>query len=258
MQNIANRIAWITGGGTGLGRALALRLARDGWQVAISGRRPEPLDEVRALATELTGGILPLAVDVTDRDAMRAAARTIERTLGPLHLVVLNAGIFTPFRPDRDFDAAVFEAHFSVNVMGVVNGIDAVLPCLRQRRSGHVVLVSSASGYRGLPLAAPYAATKAALINLAESLKFPFDRMNIAISVAAPGWVRTPLTEDNRFPMPFILDASVAAERVYDGILRGRFEIAFPRRLTWPLKLLRCLPYALYFPLMKRIMRRRR
>lgn len=256
MQDIANRIAWITGGGSGMGRALALRLAREGWQVAVSGRRAEPLDEVRALAGELAGNILPVPVDVTDREAMQAAAERIETELGPLHLVVLNAGVFNAHRADKDFDPESFDRHFAVNYTGVINGIHAALPGLKQRRSGHFVIVSSVSGYRGLPLAAPYASSKAALINLAESLKFHFDRLNITTTVATPGFVETPLTEQNAFPMPFIVDPNVAADRLYRGIERGRFEITFPRRFTWLLKLFRVLPYALYFPLVKRATRR--
>lgn len=256
MNTISNRIAWITGGGTGIGRALALRLAREGWQVAVSGRRPERLEEVRAISGELAGRVYPVRVDVTDRDGMVAAAAEIERELGPIHLVVLNAGMFETVRPDKVFDPAVFDRHFDVNVIGVINGIHAALPGLKARRSGHVVIVSSVSGYRGLPLAAAYGASKAALINLAESLKFHFDRLNITTSIANPGFVETPLTESNRFPMPFLIDSAEAAERLYKGIMQGRFEIAFPRRMAWTLKVMRCLPYRLYFALMKRTMRR--
>lgn len=251
-MTISNRIAWITGGGTGIGRALALRLAREGWQVAVSGRRPETLDEVRVDARELAGNILPLPVDVTDRAAMSAAAARIEEELGPLHLVVLNAGIFEAFRADKDFDASAFERHFAVNCMGVINGINAALPGLKARRSGHFVIVASVSGYRGLPLAAPYSSSKAALINLAESLKFHFDRMNIITTVVNPGFVDTPLVSQNRFTMPFIIDATEAADRIYRGIERQVFEIAFPRRVELLLKLMRCLPYRLYFWLMKK------
>lgn len=255
MNTISNRIAWITGGGTGIGRALALRLAREGWQVAISGRRPERLEEVRAIGGELAGRVYPVQVDVTDRAGMVAAAAEIERELGPIHLVVLNAGMFETVRPDKAFDPAVFDRHFDVNVIGVINGINAALPGLKARRSGHFVIVSSVSGYRGLPLAAAYGASKAALISLAESLRFHFDRLNITTTIANPGFVETSLTENNRFPMPFLIDSAEAAERLYKGIMQGRFEIAFPRRMAWTLKVMRCLPYSLYFALMKRTRR---
>lgn len=252
MDTLANRIAWVTGGGTGIGRATALRLARDGWAVAVSGRREEPLQEVAEAATELEGSILPVPLDVTDREACVAAARRIEDELGPLHLVVLNAGTFTRFNALKDFDAPAFDKHFAVNFFGVINGINAALPLLKQRMSGHLVIVSSVSGYRGLPLAAPYGSSKAALINLAESLRFDLEPAGIRITVVNPGFVDTPLTEQNRFAMPAITDTSVAADRIVDGIYRGRFEITFPRRFTWFLKLLRMLPYGLYFPVMRK------
>lgn len=252
MARISNRVAWITGGGTGIGRALALRFAREGWQVAISGRREQPLLETRDAAGELAGNILPVPADVTDREAMKAAAERIEAELGPLHLVVLNAGTYEALRPEKEFLPEAFEKHFAVNYFGVINGINAALPFLKQRKSGHFVIVASVSGYRGLPLAAPYGSSKAALINLAESLKFHFDRLNIATTLVNPGFVDTPLTEQNAFAMPFVIDAAAAADRMYAGITKSKFEISFPRRFTFQLKLLRCLPYALYFRLMKK------
>ena len=252
MDSLANRIAWITGGGTGIGRAVALRLARDGWIVAISGRREEPLQAVVDEASELEGRIHAVPCDVTDRDACTRAAQQIEEEIGPLHLVILNAGTFTRFKPLEDFDAASFDKHYAVNFFGVINGINAALPLLKQRRSGHIVIISSVSGYRGLPLAAPYGSSKAALINLAESLKFDLASAGIDITVVNPGFVDTPLTEQNRFSMPAITDTAVAADRIVNGIYRGKFEITFPRRFTYFLQLLRMLPYRLYFPIMRK------
>lgn len=251
-MELSNRIAWITGGGSGIGRAVALRLARDGWQVAISGRRQEPLEEVAEQARELRGSILPMPLDVTDRERCMQVAAEIEQQLGPLHLVILNAGIYTKFEPLKDFDAAAFDRHYAVNFFGVINGLNATLPQLKRRRTGHVVFVSSVSGYRGLPLAAPYGSSKAALINLAESLHFDLEPAGIDVTVVNPGFVETPLTDQNRFSMPAITDTTVAAERIVKGIYRKRFEITFPRRFTYILKLLRLLPYRLYFPVMRK------
>lgn len=250
-ERIANRIAWITGGGSGIGRAVALRLARDGWQVAISGRRPEPLEETRENARELAGEILPVPVDVTDREAMRQAAATITETWGPVHLCILNAGTFSAFDAGKDFDAASFDRHYAVNFFGVINGIQAVLPQMRELRTGHLVIISSVSGYSGLPLAAPYGSSKAALINLAESLRFDLEPLGIRTTIVNPGFVETPLTEQNKFRMPAIISTQEAAERICAGIERGQFEITFPRRLSWFLKLMRILPYRLYFPIMR-------
>jgi len=244
------KTAWITGGGTGIGRALALRLARAGWRVAISGRRPEPLEDTAAAAAGLDGEILALPADVTDADSVRAAVASIHERFGPIGLAVMNAGMFKPLKL-RDFNTASFEAHFNVNVLGAVRGIEAVLPDMLDR-GGRIVLVASVAGYRGLPTAGPYGATKAALINLAETLHMELGRRKVQVSVVNPGFVETPLTEKNRFPMPALITPEVAAERMYAGILSGRFETTFPRRFTWFLKFLRCLPYALYFPLIKK------
>lgn len=249
MQADHTPLAWITGGGTGIGRALALKLAARGWRVVISGRRPEPLRETAALAA---GRIETLALDVTDPATVRRAVADIETRFGPVALAVLNAGMFEPVKLDN-FRAETFAAHMQVNYLGVVNGLDALLPYLRQRKTGHVVLVASVAGYRGAPLASAYGPTKAALINLAESLKYLLQREGIRISVCNPGFVDTPMTEQNRFPMPFLMPVDDAAEALYRGIRQQKFEIAFPTRFVLILKFLRCLPYWLYFPLMRRM-----
>jgi short-subunit dehydrogenase len=136
--------------------------------------------------------------------------------------------------------------------MGAVNGIAAVLPGFLARRAGHIAVVSSVAGYRGLPQAAAYGPTKAALINLCEALKPDLDRYQVRISVINPGFIRTPLTDLNEFPMPFLMEADVAARRIVRGLDAGKFEITFPRRFTFMLKVARMLPYALYFPMVKR------
>ncbi|MGE5625045.1 MAG: SDR family NAD(P)-dependent oxidoreductase [Bacillota bacterium] len=242
-------LAWITGGGTGIGRALALRLASHGWSVVVSGRRREPLEETAAQAP---GRIHTWPLDVTDLEAVRRAVPAIEAAHGPIALAVLNAGMYEGVKLDG-FKAPVFEAHMRVNYLGVVNSMDALLPSMRERKSGHMVLVASVAGYRGLPLASAYGPTKAALINLAESCKSLFERAGLKISVCNPGFVDTPLTENNTFPMPFLMEVDTAAAALERGIEKGKFEIAFPTRFVLILKFLRALPYVLYFPLIKRV-----
>ena len=139
--------------------------------------------------------------------------------------------------------------------MGVVHGLAAAMPAFIQRRAGHIAVMSSVAGYRGLPTAAGYGATKAALTNMCESLKPELDGHGVAITVINPGFVRTPLTDRNAFTMPFLMEPGAAAGRVIAGLDARRFEITFPRRFTWTLKLLRCLPYALYFPVTRRLAR---
>jgi len=145
---------------------------------------------------------------------------------------------------------------FELNFMGTVHGLDALLPRMIARGRGRIAVVSSSAGFCGLPRAAGYGATKAALITLCESLKFDLDPLGVAIQVVTPGFVRTPLTDLNDFPMPFIIDADAAADRLVAGLYQDVFEITFPRRFTGLIKLLRWLPYCLYFPLVRAITRR--
>jgi len=250
MRNMQTRgLAWITGGGTGIGRALAMQLAADGWQVVVSGRRAEPLRET---ASQAPDAIHPWPLDVTDLPAVRRAVAEIEARHGPIVLAVLNAGMYQPVKLDR-FKAEVLAEHMQVNYQGVVNGMDALLPGMRKRHTGHMVLVASVAGYRGLPLASGYGPTKAALINLAESLKYLFEKEGLRISVCNPGFVETPLTEGNKFPMPFLMQVDDAAAALKRGIYAGKFEIAFPTRFVLILKFMRALPYWAYFPLIKRM-----
>ena len=140
-----------------------------------------------------------------------------------------------------------------VNYMGVVNGLDAVLATLIHRRQGHIAIVSSVAGYGGLPNAAAYGATKAALINLCESLYTQLGDYGVMISVINPGFVRTPLTDRNKFPMPFLMEPKEAAKVIFSGMAKKKFEIAFPRMFVLILKFLKILPYSLYFTLVKKI-----
>lgn len=246
MARNASGCVWITGASSGIGRALALKLARQGRVVAASARS---LHELAGLAEEarLVGGIAQAyPLDVTDRAATAAAARQITADLGPIRCAVFAAGTHVAVELDT-FDAAVFRQLVEVNLMGVVHGLEAVLPAMMTARAGHIAIVSSVAGYRGLPTAAAYGATKAALINMAEALKLDCDRVGIRLQLIDPGFVRTPLTDRNPFPMPFLIEADLAAERIAAGLASRRFEITFPKRFTWLLKLMRILPYAPYF-----------
>jgi short-subunit dehydrogenase len=243
--------AWITGGGTGIGRALALHMARKGWQVAISGRREAPLRETQAMAQDALGKIECFTCDVTDHAGMLKTIGQIEASLGEIDMVVLNAGTYAGEKEQR-FSVDLFREVYDTNVMGVVHGIDAVLPGFYARKSGQIVIVASVAGYSGLPVAAAYGSSKAALINMAESLRLDLEPKGVTVTLVCPGFVRTPLTDQNTFPMPFLMDADDAARQMYDGLLSGSFEVTFPKALAVPLKLMRMLPYALYFPLARK------
>jgi NADP-dependent 3-hydroxy acid dehydrogenase YdfG len=239
---------WITGASAGIGRALALRLAREARPVAISARGQAALAELAALAPDK---LFPFPLDVTDRAAVRDAVAAIAARFGQIDLAVLNAGTHRPMSAES-FSSDTVRHLLEVNVMGVAHGLEALLPAMIARRGGQIAVVSSVAGWRGLPTSAAYGASKAALHNLVESLRFDADRLGIKLQLINPGFVKTPLTDRNPFPMPFLISAEAAAERIAAGLGRDCFEITFPRRFTWRLKLLRMLPYRWYFPLVRR------
>lgn len=246
------RTAWITGAGSGIGRALALRLAAEGTGVAATARTAGALEELAAQAAGLPGKILPFPADVTDPEAMERTVAAVEDSLGPIGLAVLNAGTHIPMGLE-DFSSASARSLMEVNYMGVVHGLEALLPRMRGRRSGHLAVVSSVAGYRGLPTAAAYGPTKAALINLCESLKLDCDRVGIRLQLVNPGFVATPLTAKNPFPMPDLIGTEEAAGFILRGLRSQRFEISFPRRFAHAMKALRLLPDRLYFPLIRKV-----
>ncbi len=239
---------WITGASMGIGEALALRLARDGAEIVASARSA---DKLTALAAAGGGRIVPWPVDITDHAAVQDAVTRIEAEHGPIDLAVLNAGTHRPVSA-AEFTAGGLRELMEVNVLGTAACLEALMPRMIARRSGRIAVVASVAGYRGLPTSAYYGATKAALINLTESLKFDLDRAGVTIQLVDPGFVKTPLTDRNDFPMPFLVSAEFAADRIARGLRSGRFEIAFPRAFVAILKLLRLLPYGLYFPLVGR------
>jgi len=249
----ADGCAWVTGASSGIGRAVALALARDGWRVAVSARGGDGLVSLIQETAGLNGSVHPYPLDVTNPQDVAETYAAIRRDLGPVALSILNAGIYLPVEITGHVDPAPFAQSMHVNYMGVVHCLAPLLPDLIVRRRGHVVIVSSVTGYGGLPRAAAYGPTKAALINLAECLKFDLDRSGVRISIVSPGFVDTPATAGNPFPMPFLISADEAARRILQGLQEGRFEITFPRRFTYILKFLNMLPYRVYFFLVKQV-----
>ena len=248
-------VAWITGAGKGIGRHLSLELARRGWQVAISARTASDLDQVVAEAADFPGHTTAYPADIMDAAAIEELIKNIESELGAIDLAILNAGTYIRFGA-ADLTVEAFAEQININVMGTVNCLAPVMRRMRERRSGQIGGVSSLSGYRGLPLASAYGASKAALTNMCEALKPELEAFNIGITVVHPGFVRTPLTDRNAFPMPFLMEPDVAARRIVQGIMRGRFEIAIPTRFALLMKLARCLPYAAYFAITRRVLKK--
>lgn len=243
-------VAWITGASSGIGAALAWRLAADGWTVVATARDEVALADVSAGAPG-PGSVRAFSGDVTAPAAMERLVGRIEAELGPIALAVLNAGVYLPV-DGANLDRALFERSIAVNLNGTINTLIPLVAAMRPRRAGRIAVVSSVAGYRGLPTSAAYGATKAGLINLVESLRFDLDPLGIRLQLVTPGFVDTPATRANPFPMPHLVSVDAAADRIAAGLAGNAFEITFPRRFTFQLKVLRMLPYALYFPLIAR------
>ncbi|TCT09303.1 short-subunit dehydrogenase [Tepidamorphus gemmatus] len=245
--------AWVIGASSGLGREIARQLAARGVSVAASARRADALE---VLTRDSGGAIRPYPLDIVDTSAVRAVADRIEQDLGTPDLVVQAAAVWHPFRLD-DVSADSFERSMQVNYLGSVNVVAAVLPRMRQADRGTIALIASVAGYRGLPKAAIYAPTKAALISLAECLHTELDGSGVSVRIVNPGFIATPMTARNDFPMPFLMQPDEAARRTIDGLAGRGFETAYPRRFVAVLKLMRLLPYSLYFPIIRKLVSRR-
>lgn len=245
------KTVWIVGASSGIGRALAARLHALGARVVVSSRNRQAL---QAFAVAHPGCVVK-ALDATDRQALREAAQTLCADPGGLDLAVYCAGIYTPMRATAfDLDTAL--RHQQTNYTGALHLLDAVLAHMVERarmgKPAHLSLVSSVAGYRGLPKALAYGPTKAALINLAETLYLDLHDLGIGVSVINPGFVDTPATAGNDFHMPALITAEEAALQIVQGWERGDFEIHFPKRFTRTLKMLRHLGSGLYFAAVRR------
>ncbi len=240
---------WVVGASSGIGAAIAAELQSRGARVAVSARNRDKLQKLAEGAPDRT---LVLPLDVTDAPGVRAAFAAIESAWGGLDIVLAVAGNYLPLRA-TELQAAPIGELFAVNVQGVLNVLEPVVPHLLARRGGHIAIVASVAGYRGLPKALGYGPTKAALINLAEVLYLDLAGAGVGVHIVNPGFVRTPLTDGNDFRMPALIEPEEAARETLLGLERGEFETHYPKRFTRWLKLLRVLPYRWYFPLVHRI-----
>lgn len=245
-----DKVAWILGGGTGIGAELVKQLAARGWIVAISGRRPEPLE---TLAASHAAHSYPL--DVTDFDAVKATVARIVADLGRIDLMVFSVAAWEVTKPGL-YDYESYARIMDTNLFGAMRVIDPVVTQMRAQGGGEIALVASVAGYFGLPRSAAYSSGKAAMIALAQTMRTELAPDNISVRLISPGFVRTELTAKNDFPMPFLMNADEAGRRVADGLLNSRkFEIAFPWQMVFLLKTIRVLPYPIFFWLMQRLLR---
>lgn len=235
---------WLTGASSGIGAALVQELATHGHRMVISGRRQQALDD---LAKNWPEQIHTAVADTTCRDELATLSGQLDH-FGDLDMVLLNAGT-CEYLEVADYDSSIIEANITTNLLGTARCLDIALPALRATRAkgkpATVVIVSSSAWWFPFSRAEGYGASKAALTYFAHSLRADLAAEGIEVVVVSPGFVKTPLTDRNDFPMPFMVSAEEAARRIHQGLAKGKREIAFPRRFTWSLKVLRVLPQGL-------------
>ena len=247
-------IIWITGASSGLGRELARQYAEAGHEVCVSARSTDALDELATECSSFTGAIHVFGLDITDADKADACIAGIIEAHGMPDICVLNAGTHTE-NPVSGFDRAIYQRLMDINYMGVVNCLQAIVPRYLEQQGGTIAVVSSVAGYRGLPKASAYGASKAALINMCEALQPELALHSVRLQLVNPGFVRTPLTDLNEFDMPFLMEVEDAAARMVQRVGDNSFEITFPKRFTWILKFLRMLPYAVYLRMTRNLIK---
>ena len=255
IESWAGKTVWLVGASTGIGRATASALHKAGARVIVSARGREALDQFVAEH----GRSDAIALDATDRDAMRDAAARIVSVHGRIDLAMYCAGTYKAMRATA-FELDVALSHVQVNYVGALYMLDAVLPVMQAQArlakpgqsGGHLSLVSSVAGFRGLPQSLAYGPTKAALINLAETLYLDLQPLGLGVSIINPGFVETPLTSQNAFKMPALITPEEAAREIMRGWKQGQFEIHFPKRFTFWMKAMRHLGYGSYFAAVRR------
>ena len=242
---------WITGASSGIGKALALKFAKENWNVAISARRKELLDQIAE-----NENISSFPLDVTDDNKVQEVFSNILSEFKGIDLCVFCSGAYDP-KLEQEINKQQIRKIMNINFFGVLNCVKAVEGYFKNKKKGQISIVSSVAAYRGLPNSSGYGPSKAALTNLTESLYFDFKKHNVRISLVSPGFIKTPLTSQNTFNMPFIKTPEFAADKMYNGLTKGNaFEIHFPKELTLFLKVLRVLPYRAYLFLINKFVKR--
>ena len=239
---------FITGVSSGIGYALAQKLCRDGHKVSGVARRKAQLASLETESANFKGYIC----DVTDKKALDKAVKEAKAQFGAVDVLIPNAGIYIP-QDKSVIDIEAFQKHIDVNYMAVISCLAAILPDMMERNSGHIALMASVAGYRGLPRSSAYGPTKAAIINLGEALRFDLADTKIKLQIICPGFVETEATAVNDFEMPELITAKQAADEICRGLASNQFEIAFPKSFARKMKWLKIMPTDMYFSLVKRM-----
>ena len=241
------KVIWITGASSGIGRALSIKFANEGWIVAASARRENLLQELN----KINENIYSFPLDVTSIDQCKTVFKNIVEKFKNIEISIFGTGIHDP-KSEKEFNLEKIRKIMEVNYFGTMNSINSVYSYYNDRKSGQISIISSVAGYRGLPAAGAYCASKSALTSFAESLHFEMKRKNVRVSLVSPGFIKTPMTDQNDFPMPMIKSPEFAAEQIYIGLIKKNgFEIHFPKIFTFFLKFLRILPNSIYFKLVE-------
>tara|TARA_Y100000590_G_scaffold223409_1_gene252718 strand:+ start:903 stop:1658 length:756 start_codon:yes stop_codon:yes gene_type:complete len=240
---------WITGASSGIGKALSIKFAKEGWQVAASARRENLLNDLQ----KNHSNIYSFPLDVTDLENSKKVFKKIIDQLSEINLCIFSTGTYDP-KTEKEINVEHIKNVFNVNFFGTLNSIKSVEDYFKNKKSGHIAIVSSLVGYRGLPNSTGYTPSKAALNNLTEGLYFDFKRYDVRISLITPGFIKTPMTDKNTFKMPFLRTPEFAANKIFDGLIKKKaFEISFPIQISIILKILKILPNKIYLYLMKKL-----
>jgi len=246
------KVIWITGASSGIGKAVAIEFAKKGWIVAVSARRENLLNELR----EINENIYPFPLDVTDINKCKTVATNIINQFRNIDICLFGTGMHDP-KSEKKFNLDKIRQIMEVNYFGTMNSINSIYDYFSEKKNGQISIISSVAGYRGLPAAGAYCASKAALTSFAESLNFDMQMKNVRVSLVSPGFIKTPMTDQNDFPMPMIKSPEFAANEIYKGlIVKKSFEIHFPKAFTYFLKFLQLLPSSLYFKLVSKGMKK--
>tara|TARA_B100000214_G_scaffold373072_1_gene352633 strand:+ start:1805 stop:2563 length:759 start_codon:yes stop_codon:yes gene_type:complete len=239
------KVIWITGASSGIGKSLALKFAKEGWIVAASARRKELLEELN----KENNAICSFPLDVTNADDCKNTFNKILNKFEEIEISFFCTGMHDP-SSEKKFNLEKIKEITEVNYFGTLNCINAVYNYYLRKENGQISIVSSVAGYRGLPAAGAYCASKSALSSFAESLYFEMKKKNVRVSLVSPGFIKTPMTDQNDFPMPMIKTPEFAANEIYNGLIKkNSFEIHFPKSFTFIMKILKILPNSIYFKL---------
>ena len=243
---------WITGASSGIGRSLAIKFANEGWKVAASARRENLLSEL----SNKYPNIESFPLDVTDINKCNSVFKEIIEKFKNIEICVFGTGIHDP-ESEKEFNLDKIKKIMEVNFFGAMNSINSVYNYYNKKKSGQISIISSVAGYRGLPAAGAYCASKSALTSFTESLHFEMKRKNVRVTLISPGFIKTPMTDQNDFPMPMIKSPEFAAEQIYLGLIKKKgFEIHFPKAFTFIMKILRILPNNIYFKIVEKGMKK--